>query len=265
MDRKTEFERSNAFVDGELDRDSRGEVLSEAAGDPLLARELADLTRLKSVVEDSVDVPEIDLPTHGDRQKPEVRDPSRRAGFALVASLALLVVGGIAWWLGSAPSPGQGVPVVWAMKAHESWIGGDTARSGGLLRPANMRINAHVPDLSAAKLRIAHIGEIQGPRGLPALAVGYLGTRGCRVTLLVDVAPSDLDEVAVSFETGGLQGMVWRAGGLRHLILAQGMDKRRFRMIARTVRQSTLERVPVDEPTRMALAKSRASSPPCAA
>jgi anti-sigma factor RsiW len=266
MDRKMEFERSNAFVDGELDRNTRAEVLSQAAGAPLLARELAHLNRLKSVIEDSVDVPEIDLPADANQHQPEHRNPSRRAKLALAAGVALLLVSGIAWWFTPAPVPGQGVPVAWAMEAHGSWQdGGENAKTGGLLRPANVRIDAHVPDLSAAKLRIASIGELPGPDGVPALAVGYLGTRGCRVTLLVDGAPGDLSEAAMFFEMGGLQAMVWRAGRLRHLILAQGMDKGRFQMIAKTVHRNTLERLPVDEPTRLALAKSRASSPPCAA
>ena len=132
-------------------------------------------------------------------------------------------------------------------------------------RPANARLDAHVPDLSAAKLRVAHIGELKTPDGMPALVVGYLGTRGCRVTLLVDPAPTGLGEKAIKFRVDQLYGMVWRAGNLRHVILAEGMAQGRFRLIAETVRRSSLERLPVDEPTRTALAHSRAVSPPCAA
>lgn len=260
MDRKSEFERSNAFADGELDRDVRAEVLEEAARDPRLAKELSDLTRLKAALEDSVEVPEIDL---GDKSR---RPAGRRMALALAACLALVALTGIGWWLAPAGAPNHGVPVAWAIESHGSWRGaGAETAAKPLPRPAKVRLDAHVPDLSAARLRVAHVGELPAPGGGRALVVGYLGTRGCRVTLLMDSTPSDLDATATYFETGGVLAMAWQAGPLRHLILAQGMDRGRFKMIAETVRRASLDRLPVDQPTRTALARSRAQSPPCAA
>jgi hypothetical protein len=173
---------------------------------------------------------------------------------------------GIGWWVAPAGAPNHGVPVAWAIETHRSWRGsGAETGAKPLLRPAKVRVDAHVPDLSAAKLRVAHIGETPAPDGGPAMVVGYVGTRGCRVTLLMDSTPSDLDATATYFETGGVLAMAWQAGPLRHLILAQGMDRGRFKMIAETVRRASLDRLPVDEPTRTALARSRAQSLPCAA
>jgi anti-sigma factor RsiW len=264
MDRQREFVRSNAFVDDELDRNDRGEVLDAAADDPRLAKELSDLNRLKSVLEDSVDVPEIELPDIQVRQNKIFRGalaPALAAGFALFAVL------GIGLWFTTLSTPSHGVPVAWAIETHKSWRDSAT-RAGALLRPvrpANVRLNAHVPDLSPAKLRIAHIGEATTLGGLPALVVGYLGTRGCRITLLVDPAPEGLGKKAIKFEVGRLHGVVWRAGKLRHVILAEGMAPGRFKLMAETVRKSSLERLPLDDATRIALAKSRTVSPPCAA
>ena len=261
MDRKSEFERSNAFVDAELDRDAHGAVLAAAAREPRLAKELSDLTRLKSALEDGIEVPEIVL---GGGSARRARAPM---ALALAACLALAALTGIGWWWLAPPAASShGIPVAWAMEVHQSWRdGGADSAARPLLRPATARLDAHVPDLSAAKLRVAHIGEIEAPGGARALVVGYLGTRGCRVTLLMDSTPSDLGAAATYFETGGLLAMAWQAGPLRHLILAQGMDRGRFRMIAETVRRASLDRLPVDQPTRMALAQSRAESPPCAA
>ena len=87
MDRKQEFERSNAFVDDELDRKARGEVLAGAARDPRLAKELSDLNRLKSMVEDSVDVPHMELPA-----PPAGRGRRYRVAMAMATGLALLVL-----------------------------------------------------------------------------------------------------------------------------------------------------------------------------
>ena len=258
-DRRNEFERSNAFVDQELDRSVRGEVLAAAAGDSRLAKELSDLNRLKSAVEDSIDVPQIDLPVLHGRKRWDYR-----AAMALAASLAFIAILGAGWWFIPSSAPGHGVPMAWAIESHKSWS--DSAeRPGGLFRPVNARLNAHVPDLSAAKLRVAHVGEGKTPDGLPALVVGYLGTRGCRVTLLIEPAHENLGDKAVKFEVGGLHGTVWQAGRLQHLILAEGMAEARFKLIAEAVRRSSLERLPIDDRTRVALADSRAKSLPCAA
>jgi anti-sigma factor RsiW len=260
MDRKDAFEQANAFVDGELDRDGRNEVLDRAAKDPRAAQELADLSRLKSTLEDSIDVPDLALASAADRARSRKR--ARRA-LALAACLALAFLTGAAWWWGSAPPPADGLPVAWVVKAHESWREVPSGRT--LLRPAGHKLDAHVPDLAAAKLRIAHVGEFTAPAGAPALVVGYKGTRGCRVTLIVDDAPRGLKSAPVFVQTEGLQAVIWRAGPLRHQILAQGMDTARFRKIAETVWRSSLDRLPLNEETRMALARSRAESAPCAA
>ncbi|MDH3240402.1 MAG: hypothetical protein OEO83_07030 [Alphaproteobacteria bacterium] len=260
MDRKDAFEQANAFLDGELNRDGRTEVLARAAKDPLGAQELSNLSRLKSVIEDSVDVPDLTLPAAA---KPAPERGGRRRALALAACLALAFFAGGAWWWSSTHAPAGDLPVAWALKAHGAWRGTRTDRP--FLRPAGLRFDAYVPDLSAAKLRIAHVGEITAPAGAPALVVGYKGTRGCRVTLIVDAAPRGLTAAPVYFETEALQAMIWRAGPLRHQILAQGMAAARFRKIAETVRRSSLDRLPLNEETRMALARSRVNSAPCAA
>ncbi len=258
MDRKTEFESANAFIDGELDRDERSEVLARAARDPRAAQELADLNKLKAALEDAIEVPDIALPARAGKVR-------LRLALALAASLVVMAAGGGAWWWGASPGPREGLPVAWAIKAHKSWRGVPDQAAAPRIRPASLMRNAYVPDLTAAKLTIAHIGQIKSPGGVPALVVGYSGTRGCRVTLIVDPAPKDLGKSSMFFEIDGLLAMVWRAGRLRHQILAQGMDRGRFRMIAESVRRGSFDHLPLDERTRLALARSRASSPPCAA
>ena len=228
--------------------------------DPQLARELSNLNRLKAAIEDSVDVHNIDLAA-----VPKCRSSGRGAGWAIAACLAILAIAGIGW-LTLPFAPSHGVPVAWAIETHASWkAAGMKPDAHALLRPANAPLNAHVPDLSAAKLYIAHIGDVRNPAGLPALVVGYRGTRGCRVTLLIDPSPEKLGQKAISFEIDGLRAVLWKAGPLRHVILAEGMAPLRFKLIAETVRRTSLERLPIDNPTRTTLARSREASPPCAA
>ena len=128
--------------------------------------------------------------------------------------------------------------------------------------------SAYVPELSAAKLRIAHVGQVAGPAGGEALLVGYRGTRGCKISLLVatDAAPApETSSLPEPFDAGELHGYRWRTGGRAYVIMAEGMARARFSLIATSVHRASLERAPLDSETRMALATSRAQSPPCMA
>ena len=55
----------------------------------------------------------------------------------------------------------------------------------------------------------------------------------------------------------------WRSGGLGYLILAQGMEAKRFSLIARSVHRAARKHAPIGPRMRTALAKSRAESQPC--
>lgn len=257
MDRKQKFERSNAFVDNELDRKARDEVLEDMATDPHLAQELSILSKLKSAAEDSVDVPDIVLPV-----TPKRRWRRRYAGWATAASLALVAIVGVDWM--TVPfAPSHGVPVAWAAEIHDSWKdSGIIPNARAKLRLANHRLKVNVPDFSAPTLYIAHIGDSKNPAGLPALVIGYSGTQGCRMTLLIDPSVEKLGDKAINFEIAGLRGMVWKAGPLRHIVLAKGMAPSHFQLIAETFRRTSLERSPIDDTTRTALAQNL---PSCAA
>ena len=125
---------------------------------------------------------------------------------------------------------------------------------------------AHVPDLSASRLTISMITTIpaSGADG-PALHIGYTGTRGCHVSLWISPAGGNLGPRLVERRAGPLRSFVWRAGSLAYVLINSGMDEGRFSLLARTVHRATLERLPLDAETRMALRESREASMPCSA
>jgi hypothetical protein len=55
----------------------------------------------------------------------------------------------------------------------------------------------------------------------------------------------------------------WRAGDLAYLLAAVGMDRGRFDLLAESVHRATIERLPFDDDTRVALLDSRRKSLPC--
>lgn len=251
--------RLNALLDGELDTAARAELLDRVANEPSLARELSALGRLKSVLADSMEVPDIPLPA------PRRRRPLLAA--ALAAGLALAAVTSLVWLQRDPdPSPG-GASVAWAVEAHRAWTPAPGQKaSEGLMRPARAAADAYVPDLSAARLFVAYVGERQASGGGRALVVGYSGTRGCRLTLVVSrAAGKTLGDAPAGFDIDGVLARGWRVGEAGYIVLADGMGGPRFALIADSVYRASLERLPLDGPTRMHLARSRARSEACRA
>lgn len=263
-DKTQDLELISAFVDGELEPTARAEVLRKAAGDPAYARELIARERLKATLKDSFEVPEIELPTL----------PHRRwnlpAISSIAASLALLVAAALVWIVYNGSNEGRSVLVHdqalnQAIVTHRTWAA-DTGQQGetATARPASAKIDAYVPDLSANGLNIGHVSEQVVSGGNNTLVVGYIGSRGCRVTLLVSHTAGRLPEHAVYMETGPVRAIFWRTEQLAYRMLAEGMATPRFRLIADSVRRASLNHLPLNAETRLAMEQSRAESSPCA-
>jgi len=154
-----------------------------------------------------------------------------------------------------------------ALVAHNSW---SIAKQDGAVNPKliltaapETLMHAYVPDLHSAKLRLVHSAILDGRTG-PAMIAGYAGSRGCRVTLLVTASGLEMRSGLEFRETAGVIRALWRAGSLNYVMLAKGMAHERFRLLASSVSKSSLDAVPLDTPTQVALARSRSESKPCA-
>lgn len=261
-DKEQELEKLNGFVDGELERDDHLAVVTSSASDAALARHLSALSQLKSALRDSVDVPRIDLP----KSASGGRFTHAHKLMALAASLVLFAAAGTGWLLAGYNQYETGVPVAWAVKAHQGWA----KKPNALIRPRQMlmlraKLNAYVPDLASAGLSLVHMAIERHPTGADAMVVGYRGTRGCRVTLLIDRAVKFSLKKPLYLETGQVRAVAWSAGELSYVVLAEAMERDRFRLIADSIWRASLERLPLDDRIRTVLAASRANSPPCGA
>jgi anti-sigma factor RsiW len=259
----------SAYVDGELDVARAADVMAAAARDPALARELSALARLKASLGESIEVPVLDI----DLARPA---PRRRVAIAAYAACAACVAGLILALSFVLFGGGPSNDLAWARAAHKSWTGatGTAAATAAAAPAAGARSavvpgaympGAYVPDLAAAKLSIAYVGQarVQGSRR--AMVVGYRGTRGCKVSLIVTRSAGRFTRTLETLEIAPHRGFAWRAGDLDYLVIAEGMAAPRLALIARSVRETSLHRLPLDQATRTALAKSRATSAPCRA
>ena len=259
-DRRITFEMLNTYVDGELDAAAAAEVAKAVAEDPSLAREVAALTRLRSAVAESIEAPPLSVP-----EPPSTG--GRTAAIAASIAFALFVAGSVlvlnldrnvgADWLARA----------WQM--HRGWsIEGVTAQTRAsllLAKYAEAVPGAYVPDLSASRLSLVHatVAPFTGQRR--ALLAGYRGTRGCKISLLVFRTLDALGEALSPFRDGTNEAYGWRAGPLGYVIMSDGMDSGRFRLLAESVRHTSRQHVPFDKETRLALRESRDKSAPCMA
>ncbi len=254
------FELLNAYVDGELDKASAAKVAKAVAKDPSLARQVAALTRLRSVLAESVETPPLEI---------TASRPSINRGGVIAASIAFLMFVAGSILVAGLDNTLRADMLQRAWQLHQGWSIEKTVTQA----PSNV-INAdyadtmpeaYVPDLTAARLALVHTAMKPFSEKRRALLIGYRGTRGCKISLAVFPAPSTLGETLTPSPNGYHEGFVWRAGSLGYVIMSDGMDSGRFKMLAKSVHRTSRQHLPFDKNTRMALRKSRDNNAPCLA
>lgn len=260
-DDRITFEILNAYVDGELDAAAAARVARAVAENPVVARQVSALSRLRLAVAGSVDALPSKAPT-------EPTLGRRLMAVAAVGALTLFIAGSVLL-----SGPDRAADAGWLARAwqiHHGWSKTTPPNVSGdrdLLR-ASFSVaqpGAYVPDLSAAQLFVVHATTTPFTSKEEALLIGYRGTRGCKISLIVFPPPDGLGEALISFREGHQEGFAWRTGILGYAILSDGMDSGRFRLIAESVRDASRRHLPIDAKTRTALMQSRYATPPCVA
>ena len=257
------WEQLNAYVDGELSVSDAAAVARALADDKLLAEAVATLSRLKASTQEGIE------PFALAATRPRVR-PWRRV--AVAASVAAVLIVAIVASL--VPQMTPAAPPAWlagAWQVHDRWAQGETTSppapvgSGVILATSNhFGPQIYLPDLSDARLTLSSLEIVALPdvRG-EALHIGYLGNRGCQVSLIVVPKIGDMSADLVRYDRGAGRGYAWRSGERGYLLLAEGMDEARLALLAETLHRATLELRPFDPDTRTALRESRERSIPC--
>ncbi len=256
----TEWERLNAYLDGELDAEEAREVAARLAADP----EYAALARVVDGLRASLratPAPPV-APAPGPRTGALPRALARAA--CLLA--AALVAGSVAKGLARVPGHGAQTLLALGLETHVRWLAAD--RRAPTMRLPAAAEGPHLPDLSRAGLRLAVLERVAAPGGA-ALHAGYRGPHGCRVSLLV--LPAGAARLAAPgraaprrFRVRGTEAYAWRAGGHTYLLLSAGMDRRRLAGLARLVAAATRARRHLDERGAAVMAALRAHTRPCA-
>ena len=246
------------------------------AESPSVADQVATLARLKATLQEQAQAPLPDelAALQGTAPKPPdgPGKAARRPWVALggVAAALAIVVLASAFLI---PLGRDAASPAWqdlAVRLHEAWAEAapDTAEeptADALLASlTQLGQAAQVPDLSGARLTVSHLRSISSAYGT-GLHIGYRGTRGCRVSLIILPAAQGLSEAPVALAGNADQQHAWRVGGLGYALLASGMDPPHYAVVLDTVHQASRKFAPLGPETRTALTESRARSRPCAA
>jgi anti-sigma factor RsiW len=256
----------NAYMDGELPTSQAAAVARDLANDPALAERVAILTRLKATVGQVADedLDKLELPAVARKTGGRIWIKPACAAAAAAILLATTLFFGTAW------QSSEPAWLVQSRQIHEDWrdasLDADPEAAADILPAAVTTLGSaiRVPDLSAARLTVSRLSTVDLGRS-EGVHVGYRGTRGCRLSLLIVPATRDYADLEAGATDLEQQLRAWRIGDLAYVLLASGMDDAHFAVVAAKVKEATREQSPFDEETRVALEQSRARSRPCQA
>jgi len=199
----------NALVDGELAPAERAEIAARLAVERDLARAYAVLAQLKATIGETADEPApIVLPV--------ARRPFARGLFAAAACLIIAI--------------GLAIVVTRTMLA-DSGLESATAEGPTAITLASLPAGTNIPRLDTAGLKL--IGLAIDPGGVPMMTATYRGPHGCRLDLRAWPTGAKAPPL------DGTSRRTWTAAGLTYELVAHGMPKWRFAIIAGAAEQQT--------------------------
>ncbi|WP_299427915.1 hypothetical protein [uncultured Shimia sp.] len=139
-----------------------------------------------------------------------------------------------------------------AVELHQAFL--DTSYSLSSVpdvQTIDLQANPQAPELLMANLYLVEQTVLSGDRS----AAHYKGRNNCRLTLLSgpDVSAKDVPE--------GIRFAQWDTDGRGFVVMASGMDQRRFNAIAEFLRQATY--APTQPKTVLAMKQATDAAAPC--
>jgi len=241
-----DFDTLNAYVDGELEPPAAAAVARAAAEDPDVAAELAKLHAMKATLRDAFDTSTVITVT------PPRSSMGHLPRLAIGAGLAVAIVAA-GLWFGMDRFGHQGASAdvfAAALGNHDKWLSEP-------VRMETIPVTAGfvLPDLTLSGLRVESVDRNVDLSGVPATRIGYVGHKGCHLSLFVlqDKQAVDTGEIG---DNDLLHADSWVVGGTSYLAIARLMDPVRFATVAHALRLATEKGVPLDARIRTALAKA---------
>lgn len=229
----------NAYLDGELDAQSKRAVERRLRGEPDLQATLNELRYVSQAVKRL-------YPVGDDKPKTRsIRKPALVAAGAVAAAIAVAFFG-VSMFGPTTPATLLSQHRGFTQQSYELAGEEGFVMASGLSRG--------VPDLSAANLRIVDILRDENGQ----ILFHYSGVNGCRLTL--GVHPDDPPSLG---HGEGILSQVWHMGGRHYSLVAEGMDSNKFAAISVLLLRWSTTQGP-DGDTVLAVHDATSSARPCA-
>ena len=246
------WQRLNAYVDDELSAKEKAAVAEDIAADPELARGVAVLQALKAELAEFSQ----NEPANGTRSGGGPL-PSSFPRWLSAACVAILLFGGSLFaerLFQPAPDPLLARHMAWA--ETEPPVNAATPNAGVV----SAFWGSQLPSLEPFGLRLSAVKLFASEAGDEVLHAGYIGRRGCRVSLFLVPAGAE----ATRFD--GLKDLLHAegdAGRWTYHLLAQDMNAARFALIAQALEEQLRLLAPLSEDSRLAYRADPAARAPC--
>jgi hypothetical protein len=243
----TEWERLNALADGELAPAGQRAMAERLATSPGAAETLHGIIRLKQELRalPADEAPPLPSP-------PTSFHPAWRRVAAVAAALAIAATVAL-------------TPILLRQDAPESFLAASLAAheqfAAAPLQPAVTTAPAATDPVTSELARLGLQPVWQATSAAGQIRIGFVGARGCRLSLHVDPHA----EPTPKPEPSGLRLAGWNAGGRSYLLIATGMPPARFEMIAGFIKALTGGPADKVDSLRTALQKDWRSAQPCLA
>lgn len=212
----------SAYIDGELDAADAARLAQSIATDEALARRVAALAEVRSALAGLA------------QEVVVVTVPQRRRilpgilAATLIGCLGLLIV---ALPLMRDVPDQQDQGLADAVALHDAWL---TAEAQPAAVPNGDLFGA---EMAIAGLSPAFLHDAAVINGQTSLHAGFVGRKGCRISIFRLTAPPDIEEGFMITSDGAVQRAGWRDRAFTYLLIARGMDETRFIMIADLLRK----------------------------
>lgn len=236
----SDWDLVNAYADDELPASDKQAFEARLSVEPALQAALQQVRMVSGALAEMQ--PDV-APGEAPAAQAANRNWRPLAACAALAAAAVIAAG--VFWMSSKAST---APVA----IHHAFMDTPYALpSDGEVRPVGAQMDASVPELALANLYLVDRVALSGGRS----AAHYKGRNNCRLTLISgpDLAAEDVPD--------GMRAAQWENGGRGFMVMASGMDQRRFNAIAEFLRQAT--HAPTQPNTVLAMKQATDAAAPC--
>ncbi len=255
------WETLNAFVDGELSTSEESRIKQAIEHDSDVAKDVAELRQAKLAVSSTYNSLTMNTIT---LSKPS-SSPRRSSIFFYISAMAACLLMGVLLWQ-QAGNKHLPIFVKEAYATHLNWLNMPKSNlpinTYDVVKTGSISNGMFIPDLSDISLQLEHFESVM-INEQAGIHLGYLGSKGCVVSLVSWPAEQTLSSHILTVGEGDKQSYFWQVGEWHYIMFASRMPLARRALTAHVLYDLTLKQRLPSVLDQQQLLASRAANPPC--